>query len=593
MILSHSLTLVSALLSLHLVLTSSCPGQCRCLWKSSKMTAECTAVGATEVPTNIDGATQVINISHNSLEVLRSEEFAQAKLLNLQKINVGHNNISVVHPRAFSGLLNLVDIDLSHNRLGSVPSDSFPHTLNLMSLSLSHNPITVIKSEAFSQLRHLTRLDLSHCDISEIQAGALENLLSLERLYLESNRLRVISDPLQLGSGLHGVSLHGNPWHCDCHLRQMRDWLVETNVPRLYEPVCQSPRRLTGFKLTTVSVTEFACLPSVSPTSMYVTVREGRNVSLVCRVRSDPAAEISWSYNGLLVDSHHPRMRLVEQYEGSLGTRSELLITNTTIAENGSFLCSAENKAGKSLANYTVLVEPFRANTLVMEMKMEHFIAVSVCVITILVLLMVIVTILLVKIARRHLDTSEVKGSARPVTVSGYKASSMPRSIQMGTGHVVKRTAPDLLSGVSQSHSSSSDGSLVSMETVVTPANSELSDMRDIIRDLGDQDHSQPLIGQSSPAKPSWSVNNPYLHTSSPPYLVYRQRLAVRPDEQYPILSYQFPHLNPSLVNQVSAYEHHSPVRREEGKPPDGGVEDMDQVLQRMVSTCWGEGTNI
>ena len=119
---------------------------------------------------------------------------------------------------------------------------------------------------------------------------------------------------------------------------------------------------------------------------MFVTVREGRNVSLVCRVKADPGAEISWSYNGLLVDSHHPRMRMVQQYEGSLGTRSELLITNTSMAENGSFFCSAENKAGKSMAIYTVHVELYRSDTLVMEM-----IAVAVCVITILLVLMVTV----------------------------------------------------------------------------------------------------------------------------------------------------------------------------------------------------------
>merc|ERR1712088_337041 len=106
------------------------------------------------------------------------------------------------------------------------------------------------------------------------------------------------------------------------------------------------------------------------------TVRQGRNVSLVCRVKADPAAEIS------------------------------------------SFFCSAENKAGKSMANYTVQVEPYRSDTLVMEMKMEHFIAVSVCVITILLLLMVIVTILLVKIARRHLDSREDKARVKAVTVS-------------------------------------------------------------------------------------------------------------------------------------------------------------------------------
>ena len=72
--------------------------------------------------------------------------------------------------------------------------------------------------------------------------------------------------------------------------------------------------------------------------------------------------------------------------KGSLGTRSELLITNTSMAESGSFFCSAENKAGKSMAIYTLQVELYRSDTLVMEM-----IAVAVCLITILLLLMVIV----------------------------------------------------------------------------------------------------------------------------------------------------------------------------------------------------------
>ena len=629
-------------------LSSSCPGECRCLWKSSKITVECTGVSATSIPSSIDPGTQVLNMSENHLSVMTSDMFARAKLLNLQKINVGHNNISEIHSRTFSDLLNLVDIDLSHNRLVSIPSQSFPHTLSLMILSLSHNPISVVKSEDFSHLRQLTKLDLSHCQIINIQGGALHNLPSLERLYLEGNRLRVLSDVVQLGTALHGISLHDNPWHCDCHLRQLRDWLVQTNVPRLYEPTCHSPHLLTGFKITTINVQEFACLPMVSPSSMFITVREGKNVSLVCRVKSDPMSEIVWSYNGLLIDSLHPRMRMVQQYEGSLGTRSELLITNITQAENGSFLCSAENKAGKSLANYSVQVDQYRGDTLVMEMKMEHFIAVSVCVITILILLMVIVTILLVKIARKHLDAepSDTKTGVSNV----YKPSSMPRSIQMGTGHVpVKRAAPDLLSGVSQSQSSS-DGSLVSMETVVTPASSDLSDMRDIIKDLGD--HTQPLIGGHH--QPSWSVDNPYLHTSGSvqaPYLVYRQRMAVRPDEQYPILSYQYSHQSPyynsSYLSQPlipSISDGNSPMKETQhpdcfspsknfqekysnGKIPsmfgsdlrnennslkmhtsdetevsaneeldkeiEGINHDMETVLQRMVSTCWSEGTKI
>ena len=642
-----------------------CPASCRCLWKSSKMTVECGGAGATRIPDNIDTGTQVLNMSHNSLAGLTLDMFSEAGLLNLQKLNVAHNNISSLHPRTFSGLLNLVEVDLRHNSLATVPSHAFPQSQSLMILSLAHNPITEVRSDAFSHLRQLTKLDLSYCQISSLHSGALHNLASLERLYIEGNRLRVVSDVLQLGSGLHGISLHDNPWHCDCDLRPLRDWLVQTNVPRLYEPTCHSPHRLQAFKITQVSVTEFACLPSVSPTAMFLTVRQGRNVSLVCRVQSDPGAEIRWSYNGLLIDRGHPRIRAREQHEGRPGgARSELVITNTTAQENGSFLCVAENKAGRAMANFSLMVEPSRGDTLVMEMKMEHFIAVSACVITILILLMVIVTILLIKIARKHYDTARDQKEAK-YSSSPYKATSMPRSIQMGTGHVshvsaLKTRAPDLLSGVSQSQSSS-DGSMVSMETVLTPATSDLSDMRDIIRDLG-EGNSQPLIGQTGTHQSPWSIDNPYLHTSGPGYMMYRQRLpCVRADEQYPILQY---HVPPGPPAHPGHHQHQSPLRalppniqygyqapsdnsnvqrqqnpnyifnnkESEEKYSNGKVlplsesdfrneklslklqvdksevstneekcdeeiaginQDMETVLQRMVNTCWSEGTKI
>ena len=138
----------------------------------------------------------------------------------------------------------------------------------------------------------------------------------------------------------------------------------------------------------------------------------------------------------------------------------------------------------------------------------------------------------------KHEDTKNSSGS------NVYKPSSMPRSIQMGTGHVtahntasIPSRAPDILSGVSQSQSSS-DGSMVSMETVLTPATSDLSDMRDIIRDLGERPGAlgQPLIGHhpGEVKQPRWSVDNPYLHTSPRGPLYLGQNM--RPDQQYPLL---------------------------------------------------------
>ncbi len=38
-------------------------------------------------------------------------------------------------------------------------------------------------------------------------------------------------------------------WECDCHLRDFRQWLTRSNVPRPIEPVCQGPRRLMGIRV--------------------------------------------------------------------------------------------------------------------------------------------------------------------------------------------------------------------------------------------------------------------------------------------------------------------------------------------------------
>ena len=45
-------------------------------------------------------------------------------------------------------------------------------------------------------------------------------------------------------------------------------------------------------------MTEFACPPQLSPTSMFLTVPKGKNVSIVCRVSSDPVSQITWFFNG-------------------------------------------------------------------------------------------------------------------------------------------------------------------------------------------------------------------------------------------------------------------------------------------------------
>ena len=94
-------------------------------------------------------------------------------------------------------------------------------------------------------------------------------------------------------------------WTCDCRLRSFRLWLTQSNVPRIVEPSCQGPRRLVGIHIQSLSLAEFACAPQLSPTSMYLTVPKGKNVSIVCRVASDPVSTITWFFNGQQIHSSH------------------------------------------------------------------------------------------------------------------------------------------------------------------------------------------------------------------------------------------------------------------------------------------------
>ena len=55
-------------------------------------------------------------------------------------------------------------------------------------------------------------------------------------------------------------------------------------MPNSVEPRCHSPPRLISESIKGLMPQEFACLPKVSPTSMYLEVIEGKNMSLVCSI---------------------------------------------------------------------------------------------------------------------------------------------------------------------------------------------------------------------------------------------------------------------------------------------------------------------
>ena len=100
--------------------------------------------------------------------------------------------------------------------------------------------------------------------------------------------------------------------------RTLKHWLDSSNVPRQVEPTCSTPSRLLGFRVGTLSNPEFACAPIVKPGSSYLTIEEGEDVTLICRVNADPAADIYWTFNGRKVEENVYKFSTKQQYEGRI-----------------------------------------------------------------------------------------------------------------------------------------------------------------------------------------------------------------------------------------------------------------------------------
>lgn len=293
-------TMLLLLLSWGAGAAEGCPSMCACKWKGGKEWVECANRSLKGLPQGAREETQVLDLSDNQLVNLPAECFFVLGLINLQRLYLGRSHIIEIASQAFVGLVGLVELDLSENKIEEVPTDTFASCPSLMRLTLSGNPIKEIRQDAFRRLMHLTNLEISKCEIKVIEQGAFEGLQSLEWLRLDGNQLVYVPDhTLPLGGNLRGLTLHNNPWQCNCRLRVMQAWLKESApvAPQESEPVCESPERLHGRQIKSLKINELACLPRIDLQNR-LEIYEGGNVTLTCNVHAIPTAKVVWWFNG-------------------------------------------------------------------------------------------------------------------------------------------------------------------------------------------------------------------------------------------------------------------------------------------------------
>lgn len=341
---------------------TSCPQFCRCKWVSGRKAAECTNSSLTTVPENLSPEIQILDLSGSALHELPMKAFLLAKLVNLHKLFLRDCGIQKLDKDAFHGLNILIELDLSGNHIHTLHPSIFRDIIRLRILSLSRNPIQKLEDGLFSNMSFLYTVDLSGCHLSHIGRKTFVNTPALKSLVLEGNNLTTMKvETLDHLYMLAGLVLHNNPWMCDCHLKEFRDWTISRKLYAI-PTACVEPPVLNGKHWSDLNSDDFACKPQILYPPFGTTVEvDGGNVTLTCQVQGNPMPEVHWVFSSRIIGNYSRRTYGDQRYvvtESTDKTRwVNLTVTNVRNQDRGDYTCVAKSGGGVDERNVSLVVD--------------------------------------------------------------------------------------------------------------------------------------------------------------------------------------------------------------------------------------------
>lgn len=257
-----------------------------------------------------------LNLDFNRLTFLPENLFQLNSKLTY--LSLQGNDLNYLTNKSFHGLKNLNYLNLARNRLQfQINQHPFEDLIALEILNLDRNSQLNLSKTSFQGLeKTLLELSVQNCNLSSIDSGAnpFYQLENLQRLKLSSNNLQILPGNFlfnarnsllsidlqrnlfqtiphlfdeQINSSklidfdlssnqictlkkqqlykykhLKTIGLTGNPLHCDCHLRWLKQWLIKNydyDLIKFLQWTCASPKKLVGKQLTMIDEQEMIC----------------------------------------------------------------------------------------------------------------------------------------------------------------------------------------------------------------------------------------------------------------------------------------------------------------------------------------------
>lgn len=266
-----------------------------------------------------------LNLEDNYISDVALNTFA--KLKNLQTLRLSRNKLSYAIPATFEGLSQLKRLHMSGNRIRYLSEKWTAELPQLEYLDLSGNPMYTIQQHQLSPAPKLMEIDLTNMpELEAILSGALSELPSLKRINLrESSRLKYLNPEMFGGfSSVEYVDIAGcqlqtlsrnlvrnsminlkhlnishNPWRCDCSLKWLSDFVM--NSPNIFgedlrSAFCRYPTVLSGKFLNDTEIYQNANCSNATISHFIPNVkfRLGSTALLECQAEGNPKPEISW-----------------------------------------------------------------------------------------------------------------------------------------------------------------------------------------------------------------------------------------------------------------------------------------------------------